>query len=360
MSDFHSERILVIAIRSIGDVVLITPLLSQLKKRHPHATLTILVDGPSSQVLANNPHLDKLIVINRALSKQSSWHTRWRQWVNLVLELRRQQFDRVIDLFSGPRSAILGFLTGASERYGEDFSRKIRGMLYNYPISIIRDGRHLIEQKHDLLRPLLGAIDSQELMLELFLTEQERSQGKKILGIDEKDGVKRIGLIPSAGSRWRVWPAERFADVADALVEMYGTEIVLLGGLDDSSICRQIAERMKHKPLDLSGKTTLRELMAVLMELDLVIANVTGPMHLAVALSRPKVIGLYGAADTVQYSPWGSRGIMMTKGMPHEAYWYKVDYQRDFEVLCKITVEDVLEMVKSVYPEKRMKRSDAS
>ena len=104
-------------------------------------------------------------------------------------------------------------------------------------------------------------------------------------------------------------------------------------------------------PLDLSGKTTLRELMAILAELDLVVANVTGPMHLATALRKPKVIGLYGAADTIQYAPWGPTAIMLTKGAKEDAYWHKVDYERDYQWLLQIAVEDVVVAVQRVMSE---------
>jgi len=97
--------------------------------------------------------------------------------------------------------------------------------------------------------------------------------------------------------------------------------------------------------VDLSGQTSLRELMALFAELDLIISNVTGPMHLAVALNRPKVLGLYGAADVVQYAPWGPTGTMLTKGTIRDAYWKKVDYCHDFEYLKQISVKDVLDRV---------------
>ena len=148
----HSTRILLIGIRAIGDVVLFTPFLSQLKKRFPHSSLTVLVDGPSAQVLEHNPYLDRVIVINRAKTKQGAWFTRWKNWAQLVRDLRRQPFDIVVDLFSGPRSAILSFVTGAQDRYGEDFRRKIRGLLYNHPVKVLRDGTHLIEQKLAILQ----------------------------------------------------------------------------------------------------------------------------------------------------------------------------------------------------------------
>ena len=351
MSEHCPERILLIAIRAIGDVVLITPFLSQLKKRFPHSSLTVLVDGLSSQVLENNPYLDQLIVIDRATSKHFSWPIRWKFWLQLVRDLRQHQFDIVVDLFSGPRSAILGYVTGAQDRYGEDFRRNVRGLLYNHPIKVLRDGRHLIEQKLEILHPLLGNVDVREMSLEVYLTEKERRQGQQILRIMERDRRKRIGLIPSAGSNWRVWPYDRFAELADALIDTYGAEIVLLGGVDDMSVCRSIGECMDATPTDLSGKTTLRELMAILGEMDLVISSVTGPMHLAVAISQPKVIGLYGAADTIQYAPWGVNSSMITKGTKDDAYWHKVDYQHDYEMLCQIQVKDVLAVVNDSMPD---------
>ena len=126
----------------------------------------------------------------------------------------------------------------------------------------------------------------------------------------------------------------------------------LLGGREDIPVCHRIGEMMATKPIDLSGKTTLRELIAILSNLDLIISNVTGPLHLASAFSKPQVIGLYGEADTVQYAPWGNNVRMVTKGMEENAYWNKVDYKRDYEILRQITVKDVLEAVKMVITKK--------
>lgn len=353
MVSTFSPRLLVIAIRAIGDIVLITPLFSLLKKQYPSSYVAVLADGLTVEALKNNPHIDRIIPINRFESKKQSWWKRGTLWLNLVADLRNERFDVVVDVFSGSRSAILTYLSGATDRYGEDFRNHGRGFLYNHPIKICRDGRHLIEQKIDLVRPLIGQVELRDAVLELYLTDQERSQGRQWLGGMRGGKKKRIGLIPGAGSRWRVWPSERFAELGEALGEIYGAEIVLLGGVDDVEICQHIGAPMRTKPLDLSGKTTLRELVAVLAELDLVIANVTGPMHLAVALSQPKVIGLYGAADTVQYAPWGAQGIMLTKGTPQDAYWEKVDYQKDYDILCQITVADVLHKVQAVMPDWR-------
>lgn len=351
MVDTSSTRILIIAFRAIGDVVLITPLLPLLKKTYPSGYLSVLVDGPCAAILENNPSVDRVITINRLESKEDSIWKRMKSWVILVAELRNERFDVVIDIFSGPRSAILSYLSGASERYGEDVRSRGRGFLYNHPIKICRDGRHLIEQKLDLVKALPGEKSLQVGKLELFLAEKERQQGQHFLGETRHGQIRRIGLVPNAGSIWRVWPAERFAELADRLIQKFEVEVILLGGGNDVEVCSKICGLMKGSPRDLSGKTALRELMAVLAELDLVISNVTGPMHLGVGLSQPKVIGLYGEADTVQYAPWGSYGTMLTKGSTQDASWDRVDYRQDYEVLCQITVEDVLHTVKSVMTE---------
>ena len=351
MVDTSSIRILVIAIRAIGDVVLITPVFPILKKTYPSGYLSVLVDEQCAAILENNPSVDRVVTIKRLESKRDSIWKRVKSWINLVTELRNERFDVVIDVFSGPRSAILSYLSGASERYGEDVRNRGRGFLYNHPIKICRDGTHLIEQKLDLVKALLGEKGLQVGKLELFLAEKERQQGQYLLGETRHGQIRRIGLIPNAGSIWRVWPAERFAELADCLIQKFGVEVILLGGGNDVGVCSKICGLMKEKPRDLSGKTTLRELMAVLVELDMVVSNVTGPMHLAVGLSQPKVIGLYGAADTVQYAPWGTYGTMLTKGSTQDAYWDKVDYRQDYEILCQITVGDVFHTVKSVMTE---------
>ncbi len=341
-------RILIIAIRVIGDVVLITPLLTLLKKAYPNGYCAVLVDESTSKVLLNNPSINRLIVINRAKSQQEPCWKRGRNWLHLVRDLRKEQFDVVLDLFSGPRSAVLTYFSGAAKRYGEDFRKHGRGFLYSHPIKIKRDRNHLIEQKLELVQTLVGDATLEAGPLELYVTDKEEDDGRRLLGNPPNGYLPRIGLIPSAGSQWRVWPSERFAEIGDALSRSYGAQIVLLGGHDDMSLCHSISDRMQTKSLDLSGQTSLRELIAVLARLDLVISNVTGPMHLASALPRPKVIGLYGAADTVQYAPWSKNTWMLTKGTKNDAYWNQVNYQKDYEYLCRITVADVMDLAQKL------------
>jgi len=307
--------------------------------------LAALADGQSAKILQNNPHLDRVILIDRRAAKSLSKTAQFKQWLQFITEIRQEHFDTVVDLFSGPRSATLAWLSGASRRYGEESRNRIRGFLYSHSIQVSRDHRHLIEQKLDLIHPLVGNVDAHEAPLELFLTSDETQRALGLLGVNTTDAQRLVGLVPGAGSPWRVWPSDRFVKLADFLIEHYHVNIVLVGGPDDRGVCQHIAKMMRVPPLNLAGQTSLRELIAVLAELDLVISNVTGPMHIASALAKPHVIGLYGAADTIQYAPWGNRAMMLTKGNRENAHWQKVNYEQDHQRLLEISVQDVRDAV---------------
>lgn len=344
----RGRRVLVMALRAIGDVVLITPILRLLRQRVPAAYLAVVADGVSAEVLRNNPHVDRIIVINRALARRLSWHQRLLDTVSLLKDLRAERFDIAVDLFSGPRSALLTWLCEARDRYGEDFRARGRGYLYNHAIPVARDNRHLVEHKLDIIRPLVGDVEQRDAHLELYLAEGERAYARETLARLGLRAPLLVGLIPGSGSGFRNWPADRFAGLGDQLERDRHARIILFGGSHDMLVCQRLRELMRCCPVDFSGQTSLRELMALFAELDLIISNVTGPMHLAVALNRPKVIGLYGAADTVQYAPWGPTGTTLTKGTIRDAYWKKVDYRHDFEYLNQISVKDVLDRVQTL------------
>lgn len=313
--------------------------------------LTVLVDGASADVLAHNPFVDQVVRIDRRWSRRLPWVQRVAEAWNLIRALRAAKYDIVIDLYSGPRSAALAWMSGARVRYGEDVRDRARGYLYNRRMAVIRDGSHLVQQKFDLIAELTGQVKPEETALEVIVSAAERQAARDHLNKMLLKRDRLVALIPGAGSPYRRWPAERFARVGDELHARYGVQVVLLGGPEDQLVCRQVVDRMIQRPVDLSGATSLRQSIALLNECQLVITNVTGPMHLAVALNKPKTIALYGQADLVQYTPWGITASVVTHGAATGAYWRHVDYRLDFEAfLLQVTAEDVLDCVARVMP----------
>ncbi|HZS12444.1 MAG TPA: glycosyltransferase family 9 protein, partial [Nitrospirales bacterium] len=285
-------RVLVLAIRAIGDMVLMTAVIRALHERLKPESLVVLADGPGAEIFAHHPHVDRVIRMDRAASRRLPWHARLRESAALIGRLRAERFTLAVDLFSGPRSAWLSWASGALRRIAEDRRARGRGLLYSDVVRIERNGRHLIEQKLALIEPLVGAVELKDATPIIRLTSEERRAAADRLQRVGLGSGRLAGIIPG-GREHHLWPVERFARVADHVIQTSGAQVLLLGGDVDRPVCRDVAAAMRHRCVDLSGQTSLRELAALLERLALVIANETGPMHLAVATGQPQVIALY-------------------------------------------------------------------
>ena len=127
------------------------------------------------------------------------------------------------------------------------------------------------------------------------------------MGIEETDYV--IGIFPGAGGSWgkdastKHWPALKFAQVANKLMEQFGAKVLILGDASERAIAEVIVHAMVHKPIDLVGKTGLEILPAVIKNCNLLITNDGGPMHMAVALGV-KSVSVFGPVSEIVYGPY--------------------------------------------------------
>ncbi|MBI3608039.1 MAG: glycosyltransferase family 9 protein [Nitrospirae bacterium] len=306
-------HVLVLALRALGDSVLMTPIIRLLKQRGGAGSLTLLVDALGAEVFQHNPWVDRLIVLDRAAQRRLPWHERLRADWTLIGALRAERFDTAVDLFSGPRSAWLARLSGAPRRYGPLARARGRGWLYTDRVPIQEAGRHLVEQKLQLIRPLIGEEQS-DLSLELVLTGDEREWAEGALRErGHVAGRPLIGFFPGAGWDHKCWPAERFAELGDRLGR--DAAVAILGGIRDREACHAVATRMTRRPLMFDELGSLRQTMALIARTDLFIANDTGPMHVAVALGRP-TIALFGPSDVSKYGPWGPHATVVQHVLP--------------------------------------------
>lgn len=337
-------RILILAIRAMGDAVLITPIIRLIRQNLSPSYLAVLVDSISAEVLLNNPYIDKLYVINRTEHRRKPIFQRIGRDIGFLKELRRERFDIAIDLFSGPRSAILSYLSGANIRYGEDKRARLRGFLYNKRVKVKEDEYHLIEQKLQIIANLIQKVD--DTSLELFLTEEEIAKAGRLLkGKRIRDDCLRVGLFPGSGWRHKNWLPERFAKLGDILAEIYNAEIMIFGGPRDVEVCRQVEGLMANPSINLYGIASVRDTLALINEVEFFISNDTGPMHIAVALKKPTV-ALFGPSDVKKYGPWGKNAVV-SKYLPCSPCPQQVDTCKDNQCMKLIEVGDVLESIKT-------------
>lgn len=336
-------KLLVLAIRALGDVVLTTPIYRILRDAFPTGRLDVVVERPYGELLRGNPNLDAIYEADRR--RNTAKFLSWPAQARLIAALRRERYDIVVDLFSGPRSALMARLTGAACRIGEDTRRRGRGFLYTHPVPVKREEEHLVVQKLRLIQPLVGTV--KEAPLELFLLPGERDEADKTLRAEgAREGAARVGFFPGAGWAHKQWPADRFAALGDALSVEWDADIILFGGPNDVTVCEAVATRMHRRPLLLCGPHSLRATAARISQMHLFISNDTGPMHMAVALGVPTVV-LHGPSNVRKYGPWGESVQVVSSYLPcspcpqQEDTCHLVGRLRQ-ECMLEISVEEVL------------------
>lgn len=324
------DRILVIKLRYIGDVVLSLPVVLRLRDAYPKAHVTMLVNAGTESIVQGHPAVDEVLVVERAnLGRQ--WH--------LIRELRRRHFDLAIDLTDGDRSAILSWLSGAYQRIGYNSESRWRGRLYNHIVSVDAQGMHMIRY-HLASTEALGLTGRAPAPSIPIVPEAKIAAGRLLreANIDAKRPI--VCLHP--GARWwfKAWPTERFALLADRIQTHSNAQALFVGGGQDRPAGEKIAAAMSTPHHTVVGKTTLPELAAVFTSATLVISNDNGPMHMAAAVGAA-VIGLFGPSDPAVWGPWGERHVTFYKHLDCRACFHPDCFRGEDNCMRRITVEEV-------------------
>ena len=297
------ERILLVQLADIGDLILTTPALAALRAARPDAHLTLLASAHAAPVIADSGLVDALITLDRQGFNSSRALLRP---ANLRRLLRVGRHDTVVyfhhfTLRAGTlKFALIAAAARARRRVGLDNGR---GWFLTHRLPDPGFEQH---QARCWLE-LVGLMTSPPNPLAIWRGGVPHSgAGVRFEGRGDTKG-ELVVIHPGSGgySRARRWDAAGFAAVADALHAERGAQIVLVGGPDDDAAAVKAA--MQTEPLDLSGRTTLPELAALLAGADLFIGADSGVMHLAAAAGAP-VVAVFGPSNHAAWSPWTPDG----------------------------------------------------
>ena len=295
------ERFLVVRTDRVGDVVLSTPVLEVIKSRFPESHLAIMVSPYSADLVKNNPNLDDVII-----DDHKDRHKGIKGFFMLVKEVKERRFDVGILLRPTLKLALLLFLGGIKYRIGTGY--RFYQIFFNQKIYVHRkiNLRHEADYNFDLLKPL--GIAPQKIFPRVYLCPEEEMFAHQIwkeFKITPEDTV--VVIHPGSGNSSLNLPAKRFSEVADKLVEKVNAKIIFTGMEREKGVVNFIKNNMEHAAIDLTGRTNLRELAAVLKNCDVMVSNSTGPMHLAVALGTPTVAIFCPifAAGPIRWGPYG-------------------------------------------------------
>ena len=293
--------LLVRATNWLGDAVMTTPALAGLRGAFPGARIALLAKPLVAELFLHHPDVDEVIVYERP-----GRHEGASGRLRLGGELRRRRFDAALLLQNAFDAALLAFLARIPERAG--YPTDGRRLLLSLPVPLTRDilQRHEVEYYLCLLDGL-GVPRPEPPVLKLLVTDEERAGiASRLASLGLEPGAPIVAINPGAtyGSAKR-WYPERFAAVADALSAEWDAGIVVVGSTAEAPLAGEIEAAMRTPPVNLAGKTTVRELMALLSRSSFLVTNDSGPMHIAAALGVP-LVAIFGPTDWRRTSPWTS------------------------------------------------------
>jgi heptosyltransferase-2 len=284
-----ARSILIVRLDHIGDLILTTPFLREVRRNWPAARITLLVTPASRPVVEYCPYVD------RVEAYQGFRESRWGSIRRLLQEIafcREHLWSRRFDLALVPRwdtqlfrEGVLAYLSGARMRVGfAEQSNTIPRNDHSYECLYTHlapggSHRHEVEKCLSLLTWLGVAI--QETRTEVWIDQADRQFAAERL--PDLPANVRVAMVPGSSSTGRRWPAERFGEVAAWIVEELGGEIVLLGAPGEAPLGVAIEQACPRGVLNLMGQTSVRQAIAVLERCGLYVGNDTGPMHMAAA-----------------------------------------------------------------------------
>jgi len=327
------RNILVIKLRHIGDVLLSTPVLHALREAYPGARVTMLVNRGTEGILTHNPDVNEVLCLEKGA---------WEAQLKFVRMLRRRAFDCVIDLTDGDRSATISLMTGAPVRVGFNAEHRWRGLLYSAVAKPRPADQHRVDYDLCGLRalgldpkpgtPVVHVSPVEEQMVETWLQEAGL--------FSSEASLLPVLLQPGARYSLKVWPRERFAQLADLLAERFSCRILLGGDQREREIAEQVARKARCGPTVVAGKFSLLQFASLMKRCALFVGNDGGAMHIAAAMGTP-VVALFGPTYPQRWGPRGGPAQVIYKGFDCRACYHPICLRGDDSCMQQITVDEV-------------------
>jgi heptosyltransferase-1 len=295
------KRILIVRLSAIGDTILSVPVLNALRKRFPTAKIAWVTEKASAQLLQGHLALDELFVVSKQTFKSVKELWKLRQ------KLQGWNPEITIDLQGLTKSSLIAWLSGAKQRLGfnrDTFDGRELSTFFNNHL-YQSDSNHIVDRGIDLLA-LLG-IKNEKVVFDLPEFDADRrfaSQSLSELGITGPFCTINVG----AGWPSKIWPSQRYADVANHLGKTHGLPSLVVWSGDKERLAAVEIAAKSSSYSKLAPATTLTQLRSLIRQSRLFAGSDTGPMHLAAALGVP-TIGMIGPMPLQRVSPYGEQNI---------------------------------------------------
>jgi len=355
-------KILLIKFRNIGDVLLSTPLVANLKRIYPNATIDFALNKGCEDMVSDHPNIDNIIVYDRPKIKNLSIWAKLKEEIRFTRHIRSSHYDMVINLTEGDRGAQLAFFSGAEKKLGFPVRKGLFAKIKIFDkLGDDKKWQHTVEKDLQFINLLGRDKRVADKKVEIYWPEKIE---KKINQILVENNIKQFVHIHPV-SRWmfKCWEDERMAKVIDYLQQKKKLTVVITGAPVKTELDRinKILKLCKTNPVNLSGELTLKHLVCLSSKARLFFGVDTAPMHMAAATGTP-VVTLFGASYPVIWGPWNNdsdkksfqdinglqfNGIHhMVSNMDHEIFYE--DGVKKSKGMTLISVDDVLNSIREI------------
>jgi lipopolysaccharide heptosyltransferase II len=363
LSTFHKpasgleyvKKILVFAYHGLGNFIMYTPALRQIRDRFPDARIDLQVGNNTGneQVLAGSELFDN--IYNLPYSAGA------RAWLKRAIDIRRTGYDLTINEFhsqSWQLSLLLaasgtGLRAGHVTSPGWPLKESRYSFAFNIPVGM-REDEHEVERYLDLASAVgANGINLSTAKTFIHLTKSDREFASQFMsGLNMPPGTSILGVQPgtSLTMRWKQWPQDRYRHLIEMLLKANpDVQIVLFGLASEAAITHELARGLGPRVAATAGKTTVKQVAALIEACDALVCNDSGLMHAAVAVGTP-VIAIYGPTDIRRTRPLGSRNRVIRHDLPCSPC-FKLEGEESIhrcphhDCLMTITPEEVFEAV---------------
>lgn len=334
------ERVIVRGANWVGDAVMTVPALRELRRVLPQAHITLATRAWAEGIFDDADFIDDLLIVREKPQPVRAFFRQVAAW-------RARRFDLAVLLPNAIGPALVATAARVPFRLG--YATEGRGEFLTHALDLPRwrSTRHEVFYYLNIIAGLERALTGESRIVErepreaLSASEARRSEARAIL---ERRGADLsrplVALCPgSTNSRAKRWPAERYAALADRLIDEASATVALIGAREELDVTNEVVSRMRLRPLVLTGETDLAQTAALLSLAQLLVTNDTGPAHLAAALGRPTLV-IFGPTNPVTTRPL-SQAAEIIRRPPDCAPCMLRDCPIDHRCMNAITVEEV-------------------
>jgi heptosyltransferase II len=293
----------------------------------------------AKEVLEGNPSIDEVIVFDEEGRHKSPWGR-----LKFILALRKKRFDIVFLLHRSFTRCLIAYLAGIRERVGY-FTEKRKFLLTR---AVQPGAANIHRMDYYLHVPESYGMRIEDRNYRFFVGDKDKNFAANLL---EKNGVGRTDFLAvlNPGGNWdkKRWPKERFAQLADRLIEEFSAKVVICGAPKDVGLAKEIASLMQNKPVILAGETNLKQLGALFERANVVVSGDSGPMHIACAVGTPSVV-LFGPTSAEITGPRSqAKCVIIQKPIGCQIPCYKIDCTEN-RCMRIISVEEVVGEIRKI------------